>query len=279
MSDLLSKHPKLKTFEDLPKKKRWEACLDALNTDYTTSIKQACQILKCSRSWTTKYIKPHCRYIYLEQTYSRIAAMALNRKSLESVWLNSHDFESLIKSSIQSCSRQTIQIPVEYLVEPKRMAFFRDEYKRIDRMIDICKEHREFDQIVKLINQKDDLLIKAAKQEGQTILKNQPSRFKRSNSEAVSCDVPAFELSQLKAVHDLKEYGDTDEIIYRNLFLKGSYRLEIGITDQDGVVSKKVYYLYEDEVDPIDFTGSVGQILIKYSDFAKYKNVFTKEWS
>ena len=85
-----------------------------------------------------------------------------------------------------------------------------------------------------------------------------------------------FELSQLKAVHDLKGYGDTDELIYRDLFAKGSYRIEIGIPDQDGVVSKKVYYLYGDDVDQTDFTGSVGRILIKYEDFVKYQTAFTR---
>lgn len=94
-------------------------------------------------------------------------------------------------------------------------------------------------QITRLIDQRDNLLMRSATQEGQAILNNQPEKFKRSASKSVSCDVPDFELSQLKAVHDLKGYGDVDEKIYRDLFVKGSYKLEIGIADQDGVVSKK----------------------------------------
>ena len=119
MSELSEKHPMLETFEDIQKEDRWWTCLDKLRKDYTMSFKQACQLLKCSRSWTARYIKPNCHYIYLNQRYSKMAAMVLKRESLESVWLNSCEFEKLIRDSIQSCSRQTISIPVEYLIESK----------------------------------------------------------------------------------------------------------------------------------------------------------------
>lgn len=276
MSDLSEKHPMLETFEDIEKEDRWWTCLDKLRKEYTMSFRQACQVLKCSRSWTSRYIKPNCHYIYLNQRYSKMAALVLKRESIESVWLNSCEFEKLIRDSIQLCSRQTVSIPVEYLIESKKMESFKVKYKRLDGLMDICRKHGDIDQLTRLMDQRDNLLMKSATQEGQAILKNQPVKIKRSTSKPVSCDVPDFELSQLKAVHDLKGYGDTDELIYRDLFVKGSYRLEIGIPDQDGVVSKKVYYLYGDDVDQTDFTWSVGRILIKYEDFVKYQTAFTR---
>lgn len=277
MSKLSEKHPMLVTFEDIQKEDRWGTCLDKLRKEYQTSFRTVCQVLKCSRTWVSTYIKPHCHYIYLSpiQGYSRIAAETLDRDSTESVWFKTSEFEDLIRSSIRSCSRQTIKIPVEYLIDPQKMNSFRTEYKRIDVLMDICKNHKDFSEIDRLIDRKNVLLMESASFVGKKVLDNRPVKHRRSDSPSVECELPKFELVQLQATHDLKTYGDTDELIYRDLFLKGSYRIEICIPDQHGVVSKKIFYLFGDEVDQTDFTGSIGQILIKYDDFMKYKNDFT----
>ena len=86
--------------------------------------------------------------------------------------------------------------------------------------------------------------------------------------------MPEFELQNLMAVHDLKDYGDTDEMIYRDLFRRGTIRLEISIPDQDGCISKKIYYI--DSHDDINFDHTVQDILINYSDYIVYKDKFTK---
>ena len=67
------------------------------------------------------------------------------------------------------------------------------------------------------------------------------------------------------SVHDLKDYGDCDEEIYRQLFLTGCYRLEINIPGEDEILSKKVYYLKPEP--PKD---SVELIPISFQDYLKW---------
>ena len=43
----------------------WDELINALRTDYTTSLKDACKLLKSSRNWVNQYIRPHVKSIYL----------------------------------------------------------------------------------------------------------------------------------------------------------------------------------------------------------------------
>lgn len=99
----LKKFPTLTTFEELPKNQRWDACLDALSYKYTLGFREACQILKCSRDWITKYIKPNCHYIYLGNGIgssmpdyaSRAKAYLGKGDEKDSVWFHRAEFTRL----------------------------------------------------------------------------------------------------------------------------------------------------------------------------------------
>ena len=54
-----------KTKDSDVKFKSWGDLILALETDYTVSFKQVCRILKTSRSWVTKYIRPFVRTAYI----------------------------------------------------------------------------------------------------------------------------------------------------------------------------------------------------------------------
>lgn len=256
------KNPTVVGFEELPKEKRWAACLHALDTDYTLPFRKACKILKCSRDWVSSYIKPNCHYIYLSRigiNYHSYAQEILGFEEMDSVWFNEKEFVKLIKSNIKSCTRQTILVPVEALINPDQMERFRIEYQAVCALMDrfISKEKRE---VVK----------RYATAEGLALWDMQASPYKRSNAKAVQVPLPSFDLKDMMAVHDLKDYGETDEMIYRGLFRKGSIKLEVAIPDKNGCVSKKIYYLFPN--DDINLNNTVQAVLMKYSDYLLYKD-------
>ena len=87
----------LVTFDEYEDK--WQACLNALESDYTLSFRSACKILKCDRSWVQKYIRPHVHYIYLSTgagrkttSYTKLASKAINKELTESIWFNTKEY-------------------------------------------------------------------------------------------------------------------------------------------------------------------------------------------
>ena len=265
----LERYPTLVTFEELPKELRWDACLAALKFDYTLPFRRACRILMCSRDWVSKYIKPNCHYIYLKSRfgvggvdYLGIAQRRLDFEEKDSVWFNEEEFQNLIMSSITSCTRQTISIPIEFLIKPDHVEWFRSEYAEAQN----SKKSKWEKMEAAVKRHASDL--------GLTILRNAASPYTRKNSPAVPVPVPVFELERMMAVHDMKNYGDTDEMIYRDLFQRGVIRLEISIPDKDGCISKKIYYL--DPEDNIKYDNTVQNVLINYADYILYKDKLTK---
>lgn len=54
----------LVTFDEYEDK--WQACLNALESDYTLSFRSACKILKCDRSWVQNtFVHMYIIYISL----------------------------------------------------------------------------------------------------------------------------------------------------------------------------------------------------------------------
>ena len=112
----------------------------------------------------------------------------------------------------------------------------------------------------------DKLIQASVNTIGKEIYSNLPSCYKRGSCPVVKCDLPEFQLEDMISVHDLKDYGDYDEEIYRQLFLDGCYRLEINIPGENGILSKKIYYLK-----PEPPKNSIELIPISYQDFLKWK--------
>lgn len=264
----LERYPTLVTFEELPKELRWDACLESLESEYTLPFRRACKLLMCSRSWVSRYIKPNCHYIYLENYYGHggdyysIARKKLGLEEPDKVWFNMNEFKALIMSNITSCTRQTVSIPIEFLIKPDCMEQFRTEYAegKYDKKSGASKMEAAVEKYTTDI--------------GKQLWKNHASRYSRGKSPAVPVPVPEFNLEHMMAVHDLKDYGDTDEMVYRDLFRKCTIRLEVSIPDQDGCISKKIYYI--NSQDGINLDHSVQDILINYSDYISYKDRFTK---
>lgn len=285
----------LVSFENYPPERRWEQCLGALMNDYTLSFRRACEILMCNRSWVQKYVRPHVHYIYLSNgirnekqfraNYVKIAEMAIQEMVgddtialNESVWLNATEFEKVIKDNMM-CTRQTIRVPLELLIKKNCLTEFRGEYSRITDQIE--SEFRKYtgidlNKIRKLQDDLDRLVSDSLTSLGKAEFYKKANKYKRSEIEAIPCDPRQYGLDELTAVHDAKGYGGTDEEIYRRLFADGYYRLELNLTDTEGVVSKKVYYLEPDQAEKkmlmkkIGIAGSVKFIAMGYSRFLEF---------
>ena len=257
-------------FSKINRDNSWNLCLDALEQTYTLSITEACEILKCSRTWINRYIRPHIHYIYLSVTYAKAAAFILNRPIKDSVWLNRQEFESWIRSHITSCTRQVVPIPVEQLINHDDVNSFRVQY--LDTKKCLKERFRYSIYQADLKKELTNLIQKYLSPIGKAIFSRQGNPMCRTMTPAINVPVPEFELTELMAPHDLKGYGGVDEIIYRDLFAKGCYRIVIGLPDADNSISEKIYY-----IKPQGDTGkgvyekdSVQIVYVRYEDYVKF---------
>lgn len=260
----------LVNYKNVDPDKRWDACLHDLDLIYTTSIRDACKTLKTHRNWVQKYVRPHVHYIYLSNgagksaNYVRAAASCLHKEIRDSVWLHTQEFEDLIRKGISSCTRQTINIPMEWLIEADKLLEFQKKYRELYQ-----KMQKEPLISFLIAEEMKQLVIKNAHPVGKTVYKNAPSIYKRSAVSPVKCKVPIFSLTELQAVHDIKDYGDADEDIYRMLFQGGCYRLVLTLPDETGSTSEKIFYISpKDKLQHRE--DSVGNVLIRYEDYQKF---------
>ena len=258
------------TFDEYEDK--WQQCLTALEYDYTLSFRSACKILKCDRSLGTKiYSSKRTLHISLYRRrqknhhYTKLASKAINKELTESIWFNTKEFDTLIRKSISSCTRQTILVPVEHLIAADKLSDFLTEYKKLKTEKEACDPVKDILKRIEIIQSMDKLIQASVNTIGKEIYSNLPSCYKRGACPVVKCNLPEFQPADMISVHDLKDYGDCDEEIYRQLFLDGCYRLEINIPGENGILSKKVYYLKPEP--PKD---SVELIPISFQDYLKW---------
>ena len=147
-----------------------------------------------------------------------------------------------------------------------KLSDFLTEYKKLKTEKEACNPVKDILKRIEIIQAMDKLIQASVNTIGKEIYSNLPSCYKRGSCPVVKCDLPEFQLEDMISVHDLKDYGDYDEEIYRQLFLDGCYRLEINIPGENGILSKKIYYLK-----PEPPKNSIELIPISYQDFLKWK--------
>lgn len=265
------KNPMLVSFEELPKSERWNACIKALQTEYTLTLKDMCKILKCSRSWAVKYLKPHLHYIYLSNgagqsaNYLRAANMVLDRSMSESTWYSQNEFLFFVKEHISDIKRQTINIPIEILIEKTKMKKFKRNFIPYKEVVQRFRENGNIDEYKELLEKRDSIVEECATKKGLQLWNDMPSKYKRTDTPAIPCTLENIDITKLLSVHDLKDYGDSDEEIYRDIFIHGYYKVILEIPDVDGVASKKVYYLPSNDI--FDEENTLEMVLVKYSNY------------
>ena len=236
--------------------------IDAAATQYTLSFRDACKALKCSRSWAQKYIRPNVANIYLtngkgtgKANYARLVSLAVNQQngetgySNESVYLDEEAFNQFIIESIVSCQKRSKKTYKTYFIKENGLeSYYKELLALYNRFFNekISKEEAE-----KLWSEIDTLYLKYAKDDyvKDIIHPAMIHQTKRTEAEFIDVAVPDVPIIEWKAVHDLMDYGDIEETIYRDLFKEGCIRIEIKLPDKNGEIkeSGKVYYISDPE--------------------------------
>ena len=247
--DNLSGKPQSKVKRKGEDFRTWEETLELLKTEYMLSLRNICQIMKASREWVNQYISPNVRKIYLDNGYSvngktkvswtQMASLFLNDPKYikDSIWINEQDFEELIERNIVSCTRQTIRIPVEMLVEEERYDDFIDEYNNLDAAYQIAQAEvgqasilgysAVFRKCQQAKRRRDNCFREYLSLKGKRLLLSEVNITKRKEVFPVEVPLPDDYIQHWKAPHDLKDYGDVAENIYRMFFRDGYTRIEI----------------------------------------------------
>lgn len=231
----------------------WSDVIHALDTEYTVSLRDVCQMLKSSRPWVNTYIKPFVRHIYLSRTgfknYVRLAANTLERNMTESIWLHRGDVEELLNNAVVSVTKQTKQIPVTFFVPESVQSTFSDERQAIREALwnttDISEARELLDRYEEIL-----AIFVNSDVDKQRLFNSQVSETARGKVQPMPAELPEHYLYNMSAPHDLKGYGDVDETVYRTLFREGCVRIEMRFTAENGKEGKKVFYIPDPE--PID---------------------------
>ena len=212
-----------------------EVLQKALNTEYTTTLQDACKILQVTHSWVHQFIRPFVPYVYVSPKQGKELDVAKN------IFFNTQEFQHLILNNT-SFSRRTIQIPVCLFLKKEKQMEIVKEYDRL------CEEMDELQQEI----QSNKWKIHALKNEiitliGRNLLYPQEYPFlklnykKRSQYAQIPCSFD-LNINKMKTIATHMQSGDYSETSCRQLFLSGAVRCELNLPDKNGGLSKKVYY-------------------------------------
>lgn len=255
----------------------WTDLVAALESKYTTSLREVCQMLKSSREWVNRYIRAFVSCVYVRSNkrgetkagidWLRVASIQLGKPMQDSIWFNTTQLQKYILDSVVSVSKQTKSIPVQMLMEPAKAAEYRQAYDDYERKI---KEARSPVVLAELCKQRDGLYKEFVRGDILTteLISSRVSVTKRSEVEAMQVLLPDVSIGEWIAPHDIKEYGDADETIYRNFFRSGYIRIELQLKDMDGCIGSKVYYTE----DPDWIRGDGERIIVSEKAWQKYHN-------
>lgn len=248
------------------KNTEWAAMLADLENNYTLSIRDICCKLKASRGWVNTYITPNLQDKIVLPTglgagsrsklnWAYVAGTMLGRKITEKIWYRPRDFENLLGRSIKSVTRQTYCVPCEFFVTDVKA--YSEQYNALSREL---FELRQTESVP--INQK---FIKAARLEKKRadlwrdfmrddyvgiITEGECFTTGRSKVERIPVELKnaVFLVDSWIAPHDIKSYGDTDEIMFRRFFNEGYYRIELGFESKEGRSCRKMYYIRDENM-------------------------------
>ena len=227
------------------KLKRFDSFADVVNAaseEFNLTIKEACQILRCSRNWFCDYVRPNIEYIYLSNgssggpDYARIVANILGednaRTRKESVYLNARQFFTFVYDRIR-CERQSKWVHISALIESQKL----QTYYQKKLWLIVAIENGEYSEAkfhteMKRLN---ELYIP------HYALLEPVSKYKRSQAKFVQVEKEKIFLKQFMTVGDWMDYGDVPETVYREIFEKGMLKVTLSI-EHEGETTQKVYY-------------------------------------
>ena len=245
----------------IPQQEQFEnfsSLINAATTQYTLSFRDACKALKCSRSWAQKYIRPHVPTIYLSNgkgthkaNYARLVSLSVNKiigeegYSNESVYLDAQAFNTFIFDSIVSCQKRSKRAYKTTFIKPDCIEIY---YRELLSLYSQFFHSRMTKKVAEKLWEKiDTLYLRYAKNEQveKIIHPAIVHPTKRTEAEFIDVSIPETPIVEWMAVHDLMDYGDIEETIYRSLFQEGCLRIEIKLPDKNGEIKEngKVYYI------------------------------------
>ena len=233
--------------------------------------------LKASRTWVNQFIRPNVPALYIRSNHRgdskeginwvELARIHLQKDMTESIWFHQGEFLKFLDNCVYSVTKQTKSVPVTYLMigANKRQYWekFNDLSKQIEAESSSIKK-------MKLFNIQKNCYLEYTKKDAKTrkLLKSIKQVTKRTEVEPVPVDLKYTDINSdcWYAVHDLKSYGDIDELIYRDLFTKGAIRIELHFPDKDGVIGKKIFY-----TDDMEYLKGEGtRIIVAEKDWLEY---------
>lgn len=235
----------------------WHELIDALRTDYTLSLHDICRTMRASRRWVNQYIRPFIRNTYIRNNQRGDHREGLNWLSLvakqigrdpslmtDLIWFHRADFEAYITQNIVSVTQQTKGIPVTYFMSANAAS---DYVSERTKMIESFRNGtytgaQDFWITYELLHWKyiDKRLQTPAL---KLLFASAIPLTKRTQTPRIAVDLPENYLSNWKAISDIKDYGDTDEIVFRSLYKYGNIRIEVCLPDEAGQLSNKVFYM------------------------------------
>lgn len=250
-----------------------------LRTDYALSIRDICCMMKFSRTTFNKYIRPHVRWISIDNsmrgdklgndTSMKLLYYHIDLDDIrDSVKLNSGDFYKLITSNIKTIRQRVKEASFGCFIAPEDKAGYLDslgsyrseiehirdekEISDYDKMCIIKERTLEFDEYtMDLLNEygKKHFLEKDLKGKFH-LLKTGAISSQRTKYEwiDVSDEIEVDEsiISSWTTYADSMEYGDTAEGVARRFFKRGMINVKLTLPSSDGEVSKEFSYYAED---------------------------------
>lgn len=216
----------------------------ALQTKYTLSFKAACKALKSSRSWVNNYIRPFVPCVYISNGYGKnrinyleIISRSLREEFKDNIYFDEESFNAFVSECVVKCQKRSKRVHIgNFVPEEKQKAYYRALMRCSREVTNLNKKETEekfrkvYDKYVP--NYTD-------------FEKNILHSHRRTEGIWIDVDLPKVPISSWEAVHDLMDYGDTEEPHYRRLFAQGYIKVELAVPsqDEDKKDSKKVFYI------------------------------------
>lgn len=271
----------------------WAKCLEMLRDTYTIDVKTMCKTLKISRSWFDIYIKPNIDHIYLDsgKRGSSInsndwvvkAAVYLKRYTMTAnTWYNEEQFYEYLYSRVKSVSVQTRAIPRVCVIADQYIDDYKIHYN-------VCYENNDKSRKNKYLNRFRFYQFTTSISDNMyysdlgKILAKSTNIVKRSETPFISLkleDIGINNANDLKncisdfcAPHDVKDYGDTDEMVYRKFFKYGYIKIVFEFPSKNRNTERVFYYLPNDRL-PQKYNADL--ITISEKDYQMYKKWIKK---
>lgn len=257
----------------------FDALCDALQTRYTLGFRDACKMLKVSRSWMNNYIRPSVPVIYLSNGFGNsglsyhwlaFKMIGIEPPPKDQVFFDKSAFESYIFSHIVSCQKRSKRISKSMLMsDDQKKSYVIDFEKKFIAEKQAEKAFLSGQISASELNETFEERVACWKAHvPESALKELQFVKQTKRTEALFVDVPFQKTSITKwmAIHDILDYGDAPETIYRDFFERGMIRVELSFDNpKNETKAKKVYYINDPDDEAVlkindDFSEFIDNI-------------------